>query len=276
MKNGNIVFDIDGAITRAVDYQIEKEDKAIREKFSAEYYAQYALSACNFPHYIFPGTYALIKWLHEGGNKIFFFSSGVEERNVELVEKIMIKTFGDAAAVPYKVFSRQHCVDTTRFYGDEAKERKFQSFFYGQKKKKLADIVVPQAEMDHTLLIDDDTSYMTKGEEYNFIELSYTSDYIDPGYGEIGHFIKFHKSYYLAGLLSKIFEVATEKDITLVDAAKFVQIDSEGAELSGDFYYPSKKRLEYYTNGLAILRKIDPTLEFHYPVPTAKELLNYR
>jgi hypothetical protein len=272
MINGNFVFDIDGAIAIAVDYQPEKVEKGVKEKFGEAFYDKYCLSACNYPHYIFPGYYAFFKWLHDQGGKIIFFSSGVELRNVELTEKLMRLSFGDDFPnVEYKVFSRQHCIDTTSLYPYEETQEKYQSFFYGQKKKKLGGIVVPEAEMSNSLLIDDDTSYMVKGEEFNFVYVRAISDYLPYGRDNEA-FIHFHKAYYLTGLLSTMFELMDKEGISLMEAAKRVQIDAEGAELSRNFYYPSTKRTAFYTKGLAILQQIDPSLQFYYDMPEKKEV----
>jgi hypothetical protein len=271
MIKGNFVLDLDGAFAIAASYQAEETEKEVKAQLGEAYFAKHCLTAYKYPHYIFPGTYALLKWLHQQGGKIFFFSSGIKERNVELTAKMMKMAFGEEI-VKYKVFSREHCVDTTLFHHDEAKEKLYQTFFYGQRKKKLGGIVVPETQMTKTLLIDDDNSYMVKGEEYNFVLLRYTHEYLqerDSRWSPASH--SFHKSYYLAGLFSKIFEVMKERKLNLRDAAKYVQIDSQGAELSRDFYYPTIKQAEFYIKGLEILQKIDPTLKFYYPVEHEKD-----
>jgi hypothetical protein len=266
MTTGNFVFDIDGAIAIAATYQAEKIEAAVKAKLGDAYFAKHCLTACNYPHYIFPGYYALFKWLHQQGGKVYFFSSGVEERNVELVEKMMQMSFGDAfKSIDYKVFSRQHCIDTTGFFKEDEMREKYQSFFYGQKKKKLGGIVVPEEDMPNTLLIDDDTSYMVKGEEYNFISIRDNSDYLQEGRDDRS-FVYFHKALYLAGLFSTLFDLVQEQGMSLMEAAKFVQIDSEGVELSSNFYYPGKNRRKFFIKGFDILKKIDPTLELYYNI----------
>ena len=207
---------------------------------------------------------------HSKGGKILFFSAGIEERNVELAEKMMKMALGeDLSGVSYQVFSRQHCIDTHGWGMSEEEKESYQSYHYGQRKKKLAGIVVPEAALSNTLLIEDDVSYMVKGEEYNFIGLRYCYEYLHDEKRDA--FTIFHRAYYLAGLFATMFEVQAEKGITLVEAAKFVQIDSEGAELSRSFYYPSNKKLDYYLKGQKILSEIDPTLQFFYPIPENKE-----
>jgi hypothetical protein len=269
---GNFVFDIDGAMAIAMTSPdaIAKEEATIRERFGNEYFERHCLTAMNYPHYIFPGYYALFQWLHSLGGKIFYFSSGVEPRNVELAEKMMKIAFGENAAeiTGYKVFSRQHCFDTERYSLQESQDL-YQSFFYGQKKKKLAGVVVPEAEIENTLLIDDDNSYMLKGEEYNMIVLRYCYQYIKyDSFEKYRIFTDFHRAYYVAGLLAYIFEMREAQNLSLIECAKYMQIDKENAVLSRDFYYPSYKRLEYYTKGLEILQKFDASLKFYSDIPT--------
>lgn len=262
--NNNFVFDLDGAVAIVADYEKDKIEKNVKEKFGIEYFTKHCLMAYNYPHYIFPGYYALFKWLHSKGDKILFFSSGIEERNVELVDNIMKMSFGDSAVdVGYKTFSRQHCIDTDKMPSEEKK--KYQSYFFGQRKKKLSGIVVPENELANTLLIDDDNSYMVKGEEYNFVYLRYCYQYLQEtryGIDEASQY--FHRAYYLAGLFSKMFDRMEENNVSLIEAAKYVQIEIEGKELNADFYYPSVKRAEYYTKGLEILKHFDSSLEFYY------------
>jgi hypothetical protein len=113
---------------------------------------------------------------------------------------------------------------------------------------------------------------MVKGEEYNFVLLKYTNEYVYEEPDSEWHCSSqyFHKSYYLAGLLSKIFEVAEQQQLSLRDAAKYVQIDAQGAVLSSNFYYPTINQLDFYVKGLAILQKIDPSLQFYYPLCVEK------
>ena len=262
--NANFVFDLDGAIAIGADYEREKTEKGIKEKFGIEYFTKHCLYVYNWPYYIFPGYYALFRWLHSKGERILFFSSGTEERNVELVDKLMKMSFGDSASeIGYKIFSRHHCIDTAEM--ERVESDKYQSCFLGQRKKKLSGIVVHEDELQNTLLIDDDNSYMVKGEEYNFIYVRYCYLYLQDTesiYSDPFHY--FHRAYYLAGLFSKMFETMENNKVSLIEAAKYVQIDIEGKELNRDFQYPGIDRTEYYTKGLEILKQFDSTLEFYY------------
>jgi len=268
---GNFVFDIDGTIAIALDYERERKEKDARKILGDEFIDRHKITAFNYPHLIFPGYYALFKWLHDKGAKLFFFSSGIEERNKELAQKLMTISFGEKASeIDYKVFSQQHCIDTTYYYNRSLPDI-YQSFFYGQLKKKLGGIVVPESEVPETLLIDDDNSYMVKGEEYNFVGLKYCHEYASY-YPKEELYVVFLKAYYLAGLFAKIFEVKNEKNISLIEAAKFVQIDSENAVLSRDFYYHGAYRPEYYEKGLEILKQIDNSLQMYFKLPNNDKL----
>lgn len=263
----NFVFDIDGALAIAIDLKpVAKEKNKIAEKFGKEFEEAHCIEAAKYPHHVFPGYYALLRWLHSLEANIFFFSSGLEIRNVEFAEKLMKNAFGDKfSEVPYKVYSRKHCIDTEDMPKEEGE--KFQSYFFGNRKKKLAGVVVPEKDLENTLLIDDDNSYMVKGEEYNFVYLKFGGfDYLPHNIHDLDILTKFHKAYYLAGLFNKIFEVQKEKNISLVKAAKYVQIDMEGAELNRNFYYPGVKRIAYYEKGLEILKQFDPELKFYYEI----------
>lgn len=260
----NFVFDIDGAMAIPVDMRIQETLDGVKSKFGEEYFEKYCIYAKGYPHLVYPGYYELFQWLHSIGGNLYFFSSGVKERNIEFTQKFMEKSFG-SKKVEYKVFSREDCIDTTH---DREKSDIYQSFFYGQKKKKLGGIVVPEEELSNSLLIDDDSSYMTKGEEYNLILLRYSYIYLEESpLRDLERFVKFHKAFYLAGLFSKIFEVQKEKELSLIEAAKFVQIDSENSVLSMNFYYPCTNRIDYYPIGKQILNQINPTLDFYYLIP---------
>ncbi len=266
----NIVFDIDGAITVSSSYDKEQVEKEVKKNMGEEFFEKYCITAYNYPHYIFPGYYALFQWLHSVGAKIFFFSSGIEERNIDFAQKVTKRAFGDMEiGIESRVFSRQHCIDTHSL-PDEDKE-KYQSIFYGQRKKKLSGIVVPAEEVPYTLLLDDDCTYMVKGEECNFIGLTYTYQYLrsSSDFSTMEEYSIFYKAYYVAGFLSAAFEMSEQKNMTLCEAAKYLQTEAEGKEFNKHFSFPSIQRKEYYIKGLEILRKFDDTLNFSKPIEDA-------
>lgn len=272
---GNFVFDIDGtlAIMQGAK-QYERDKVIIEEKFGAAFLEQHCIVAADYPHFVFPGFYALFQWIHAQGGKIFFFSAGLEARNVTFAAQIMERAFGENPPA-YKVFSRKDCINTHDYYMPDEVRKSYQGFSYGQYKKKMGGIVVPESELPYSLLIDDDHSYMTKGEDYNLVWVEVTDYYLQEEPSKDRSFYKshlfenlnkFHKAYYLAGLFAKIFEVQTAKNITLVEATKEVQMEG-GSFGDGGRWYKSLIRLEYYLEGKKILNQIDPTLDFYYTLP---------
>lgn len=271
IKQKRIVFDIDGTIAIEMgSYEPQERILPYRQDYGADFIERHTINAI-VPHLIYPGYYALLHWLDQQGWAIDFFSSGVEERNRELVDELMLRSFGtELSRISYRVFSRQHAIDTDELRlrsKDGGSSDCYQSFWYGQRKKKLAGVVVPEAEVSHTLLVDDDKSYMTAGEEKNMLSLFYSHEYPRKHYKSNNfskHFQTMHNAYYLAGLLDSIVVRAEQKKLSLVDAAYQIQISDFGVELNKELYtYPSLEQLSFYHKGLELLQTIEPKLKFY-------------
>lgn len=264
------VFDLDGAMVIAVgQHEAERTERQVRDKLGDAFLERHRFDILGYPHYLFPGYFALLRWLNERGVSLAFFSSGVEQRNVPLVEQIMRRTFADQPEpLPsYRVFSRHHCIDTGDLDRRQAEGgERYQPCFSGNLKKKLAGVVVPEDALDDTLLIDDDESYMVRGEEYHFVGLRYAYRYIND-YDQVDGFANFHAAFYVAGLADALFRLCATEGIRLRAAARRLQYDAEGAELSEDFRFPSRYRASYYLMGRDILRQIEPGMDFFWPLP---------
>jgi len=259
---GNFVFDIDHTIAVPHSYDVETKIKEAEDRYGVEFFKKHCIYACGYPHFLYPGYYELFQWLHSKGGKLLIFSTGIKQRNIEFIQKFMKNAFGEKASdIECKIFSRDDCIDTTRHRA--VLDDKMQSYFYGQLKKKLSGIIVPETEMSNTLLIDDDKSYMVKGEEYNFMYVLYNHNYVISDRGNGNGFYEFHQAYYLAGILSEIFKVKEEKKCSLVEATKFVQIDSTGSELNSSFRFPTTKDVNFILKGKEILKEFNPELKFH-------------
>jgi hypothetical protein len=264
----NIIFDLDSVVTVPLQTKSEEEHniaQAVRV-FGKEMADDLTMTAYNYKHLIFPGVYALWEWLHTEGMNIIVFSSAIRERNEELVPKLVERAFRNWKKEDHpevKIFSREHLVETTRMIREEGE--KYQPVFYGQCKKKLSDIVVPPEELPYSLLIEDDKSYMTKGEEKNLIKVPSSFGFI-PFYERERGIRILHKPYYMCGLLDKIRKTAHEKNMTPADAAKYIQVDLEGEEFRRNFHYPGTEKIEYHNQGLEILKKFDSSLKF-FPIP---------
>lgn len=271
MEQKRIVFDIDGTIAIEMSYDSEARIQPYHDDYGAEFIERHTISAMNYPHLIYPGYYALLRWLHQQGWAIDFFSSGVEKRNRELADELMSRSFGfESVTIDYRVFSRQHAVDTDllRMRNEDGRNGDiYQSYFYGQRKKKLVDVVVPESAVSHTLLVDDDTSYMTAGEEKNMISLYYSHQYPRKHYKADSYsksFQAMHNAYYQAGILEAITVRADREQLPLTEAAYQVQVTDFGVELNKDLYiYPSLNQMSFYEKGLELLKTIEPELKFY-------------
>ena len=108
------VFDLDGAMVIALSRsEAERTEQQVRSRFGEAFLERHRFEVLGYAHLLFPGYFALLRWLNGCGVSLAFFSSGVEARNAPLVDPILGRAFADARApVPYRVFSRQHCIDT--------------------------------------------------------------------------------------------------------------------------------------------------------------------
>jgi hypothetical protein len=261
-----IVFDIDDLLISVVyKDHLERILEQGRELMGEERMARLTVEVMDYPHLVFPGFYEMFLWLRALGHDIYFFSSGVEERNMELVPKLIQAAFGDEAETvmrDVRVFSRQHCFDTNTVFPREDRDRYMPFKWFGNYKKIMKNVVVAEDRLANTLLIEDDPSYMPKGEEENMILLPSHYTYLSERPGDDSEWKSFHKAYLLAGLLQRMFDRAAAAGIPLSKAAVQVQTKSETEAISPEALRGVRDELAYYDEGLAILRQFDPDLRF--------------
>ena len=140
-----VVLDLDGSLETPY---FRKDDSAnVREwmlnhPFGYAFERLYSEIMDGLPHFILNGTLELLRWVHDKGFEIVFFSNAVEERNRELCPILMERAFGKGNEPPYRVLSRGDCIDTRRMDDEEGKV--FQGLWFGNYKKKLAGVVVAE------------------------------------------------------------------------------------------------------------------------------------
>lgn len=168
-----------------------------------------------------------------------------------------------------KIFSSEICIDTR--YEKDGKKYQPHSF-YGQLKKKLENIIVSSEELKNTLLIDDDPSYMTRGEEKNFLRVPGMNSYFSlHALSNDDYFYSFHKAFYIRGILEKILKKAQENKLSLSEAS-WSLIDDE---LKPEFFLKKEMRKSdrprylhktndplIYDNGLKLLKAYDPDIDY--------------
>lgn len=257
----NFVFDLDDMVCLAIDSKPQERLAELQQHFDQQYLDYHSMYVLGYLHLIFPGFYALFRWLDALGGNLLFFSGGVQERNTELVAQLIRRALPDKAErlLPtIKVFSREHRIRTEHLRGDQLA---IQSLWWGNTKKKLEGIVVSKEELPDTVLIEDDQSYITGGEEANFIlarsdSYTYFSRYSD-------NFKGFHKAYYLCGLFNRMLELKRTQGLSLSQAAWKLQVEDSGKEFDRDFPYPSQYERAYYEEGLTILQRYEPGLRYY-------------
>ena len=205
-----------------------------------------------------------------------FFSNAVEERNQELCPILMERAFGKGQEPPYRILSRGDCVNTT--YMEDEKQNSYQGLWRGNYKKKLAGVVVAEAELPDTLMIEDDNSYAVNGEERNFVYGVYggvAQMFIESPDLSSSYAHSFHLPFYFCGILNRIVTYAEKAKVSLAEAAVKVQYEDFGrlfpqdgnpiVDWNGsrvDTPYPPQEEYRIFVEWLQELRKYNPGLRF--------------
>lgn len=274
-----VVFDLDGSLETPY---FRKDDSAKVREWMLNHPCGYAFERLyaeimdGLPHFILNGTLELLRWVHDKGFEIVFFSNAVEERNRELCPILMERAFGKGNEPPYRVLSRGDCIDTRRMDDEEGKV--FQGLWFGNYKKKLAGVVVAEERLPDTIMIEDDNSYAAKGEERNFVYGVYggcANSFVSKP--ELSQYSgqDFHLPFYFCGMLKRIVEYAEKANVSLAEAAVQVQYTDFGyvfpvggvripCSRSGTIPVPEppQRNFSIFVEGLRELRKYNPDLVF--------------
>jgi hypothetical protein len=279
MKPINIVLDLDCTLVQALlgsDNSAEKLiDKGCIDKTDIVY-------ACEYAHYLYPFYKEFIKYVMSlTNNRLIFFSNGAAIRNEELIPKLLENALGKERFAEIKqnvkIYSRDHEIDTTRL--SDSEEDKYQpdpkqyGCMYGQMKKDLRVVVEDESQLSYTVLVDDDYSYVTKGQERNLLFISgseidvltleeykirdFVIDSIDSR--DLDEFSTVNKLIYAAGVLQSANEIYQKEDQALTDILwpmQFAIIPEAEKSIYGDrvdFWYGQKKK-EFYYKGAETLK----------------------
>ena len=283
---GTIVYDLDG--TLETPYLEKPEDvEAVRKFVVAKYGAamfdrMFTTVLGGMPHFFLNGALELLRWSHEQGLEIVFFSNAIRPRNEELCPILMERAFSGRDVPGYRLFSRPDCINLN---GGDGDRDDFDGLWGGGYKKKLVGVIVPESQVDNTLMIEDDSSYACKGEERNFVYGEYggsANEFLmyEAYGGRRGNrrrVATFHLPFWFCGMVKRTLSIAESEDISLADAA----VRALYADRAGDFpvngEYPEGERgwsardklprppfrdFTVFKEGLAELRTINPTLTF--------------
>lgn len=245
-------------------------------------------------HCIHPAVPVFIKALFAIQNaQIVFYSSGDKRRNLPFVEYLLRISLGDTSWEQVKsqvrIYSKGDMIWSERLEKQRTLKHPYNKNFYGQFKKDLLTVVAEQ-ELDWTVLIDDDHSYIVPDQAKNLLklpalnEMSYmelewrdrgnrwlsideVSDEYDRTVGRLNNI------YYAMGLLVHALELTQLKNISLKDALFFIQyhkikttFTKTQQEISlEDCYYKIFRNKIYYEAGLAYLKQYQPDLDYLLP-----------
>jgi len=282
MKKRTVVFDLDGALETPYyrEHHVPKAQAWMKSHQTGYVYEQMyvMIEACNeeMPHLIFPGTLELLRWVHDHGFDIVFFSNAVSERNAKLCPILMERAFGKDEIPPYRILSREDCVNTE--YIGEEKQATYQGLWRGNYKKKLAGVVVPEVDVPETIMIEDDNSYASRYEERNFVYGVYggcAADFLEEMQFSRHKGLDFHLPFYFCGILKRITDCAEREHVSLAEASVEIQYtayghkfptDGIGYEMvkkSGVFIpEPPNREFKAYVEGLRELRQYNSCLRF--------------
>lgn len=267
MDGTRIFFDLDSTVVHALDYDADRQIEIVRTHLGDEFFESVRTVAMKYVHLVLPGYFALFRHLRNHGVQIGFCSSGIRQRNEELVPQLLQKAFPNdheeiLPNVP--IFSREDLFDTTKLPDEEGD--KYQVPFYGNYKKRLVGMAITEDELPNSIVVDDDRSYLATGEEKSFLRVQGTSlQYCpNPSVPYFEHDARgFHSAYYVAGILDEVARRMQSQGVTISDALWSVQVVETGKPFDRDFQYPTSQDPAYYERGLEILRAIDPSLRIY-------------
>ncbi len=279
-----VVFDLDGTLETPY---LEKRDvegvrNAVSERFGADVFDRmYVEILGDMPHFFLNGALELLRWVNAHGMDIVFFSNAIRPRNEELCPILMARAFKDGDPPSFRLFSRPDCLDQN--HGVPGFERDdLDGLWGGGYKKRLAGVIVPEGEIDETLMVEDDYSYASKGEERNFIYGMYggsanefLTDWSRGGKGG-EKVLPFHLPFWFCGILSRTLKIADSEGLTLADAALRAMYGDDWPRFPASGRYPegmgwdARDRIPHppqrdfavFKKGLRELRAINPALCF--------------
>lgn len=282
MKSRTVVFDLDGALETPYyrGHHVPKVQAWMKNHPTGYVYDQLyvMIKACkeDMPHLIFPGTFELLRWVHDRGFDIVFFSNAVAERNAKLCPILMERAFGKDGIPPYRILSREDCVNTE--YMRDEKNAAYQGLWRGNYKKKLAGVVVPDADVPDTIMIEDDNSYACRFEERNFVYGVYggcAAEFFNEMKFSRCQGLDFHLPFYFCGMLKRITDCAEREHVPLAEASVKVQYAAYGLKFPADgigheevkksgvrIPDPPNREFKAYVEGLRELRQYNGGLRF--------------
>lgn len=265
-----LVFDIDGVIAAHDLGNDMMRLYALRKNL--------LFTAKDAEHAFLPGVQELMKYLFEQDDvEVHFFSSGDRERNNELVEKLLISSLGAekyrTVAGKIIIKSKEDLIPRDNVEVDSGNDSKIELAF-GNKKKDLR-LFSKGEELDRTLIIEDDPSYVSFGQHKKAIIVpggsfyyTYTGSEDEEYWFMKDKFEKFNTVFFQAGIISKVIQTfkANLSIQSCLHAEQFKTVTHGSNPFFGkevlNRNYSLKARNGIYELGLEVLKTVNSSLEF--------------
>lgn len=213
-----------------------------------------------------PGAIEYVKWLHhELGARISFFSSGIEERNTPFAKEFLSLALGTVEYGRIKdsvsVYSRGDLISSTETL-KRIQVQNFGGWMYGNYKKDLKVTLKNGGDLTHTILVDDDKSYICPGQETNSLIASSISSLYNFKSRGIEDLLRLNNIFYITGILKNALEMTLQGGSFLNNLFK-LQFKAKDLFTYESIWSISEDRFQYYVDGLKELQKINPHLKFY-------------
>lgn len=266
----HLILDIDGTLATA--YSDYKSPTNIVKIYPRTPYAAkpHAFIHSPYPHLLHPGALEFIQFAAQKFDLISFFSSGSHVRNFPFVDAYLTRALGekyDADIEKFDVFSKHHMTHRQKDLS---------------KLKRTADL-------DNTILVDDRPHNIAPGQNRNVLithgadgfdfkdlhtNCSYNRYYCSDC--KIHTILHINHLFYVTGMLKRALEMPGKNLADSLLALQYKLADKQTYQLNTDLF----NDVEIYREGLAELKKFNPSLEFYggseaqkLLQPAAKKLL---
>lgn len=265
-----VVLDIDDTLST----KIKREEHPVERNCYLDFVKEHApesiipitIDGTTYDHILSPGVIEAVQYLIKQGCHLAFFSHAIDVRNQQFKTELLKRALSPADFKKYHekipVFSREkHFVD-----GKEELQPSIITRAHGNQKKDLNFVINRFAELgvklslDQIIFIDDDLSWMVKGQEKNFLKIPGYYDYdLDDRLSSLSSSErnKLNHIFYAMGLISTILKSDNPLD-TLFNLQFKESTDYPPRK---EYDYELSEQPEYYTAGLELLRTVNPDLQ---------------
>jgi hypothetical protein len=279
MPNTTVALDIDEAIANGLPNAANLEaDYQLVSRFQKNgLYIEAIL-----PHIIHPGVIEHIRLLDKHGIRIVFYSSGDPVRNKLLVEQLLCLALGNARYEELKdhliILSGQRTTSegeiVTDLVADEGRRelqyKQYEGRFGGTWKKDLTKLVTKDFELEWTVLLDNDLSFVLHKQEKNLLKVCTATPYDfamvykrsgkrswDP---EDARVLNAYHMLYATGLLFTAIARAKEQRLTLTEVLHQIQFKITIKDGQTQYIYDQElcKNKAFYEYGLQLIRSVNP------------------